>query len=131
VSSFQTASITMAAAVAATLAHASVAVADASSPDASTPTVDTADPLDPAPRSGEHELKTAAMTKICDLKCQVLTFTEDTVPGLGATQVLYTILYPGKAGLSIPKADGTALVTITVMPTKVARGKGLVAMGTF
>jgi len=71
------------------------------------------------------------MIKQCDVKCQVLSFTEETIPDLGASSVLYTILYPGKVGLSIPKPDGTVAVTITVMPTKVARGKGLVAMGTF
>jgi hypothetical protein len=89
------------------------------------------DPLDAEPRAGEHELRTAAMTKLCDLRCQVLTFTEDTVPGLGASQLLYTVLYPGKLGLSIPKPDGTRAVTITVMPTQIARGKGLIAKGTF
>jgi hypothetical protein len=91
----------------------------------------TVDPLDVEPRPGEHELRTAAMTKVCDLRCQVLTFTEDTIPGLGASQLLYTVLYPGKVGLSIPTRDGTTAVTFTVIPTQIARGKGLVAKGTF
>jgi hypothetical protein len=129
----QAASISIATAVAVTLSHATTANAETSAPDASPPVAveATADPLDPAPRAGEHELRTAEMTKICDARCQVLTFTEQTIPGLGASQILYTILYPGKAGLSITKPDGTVAVTFTVMPTKVARGKGLVAMGTF
>jgi hypothetical protein len=89
------------------------------------------DPLDPELRPGEHELETGAMTKMCDLKCQALVFTEDTVPGLGASQVLYTILYPRKSGLSIPNRDGTTAVMFTILPTQIARGKGLIATGTF
>jgi hypothetical protein len=127
----------IAAALAATLAQSNAASADPSAPEPVTrePVAREAgpamDPLDAQPRAGEHELRTAAMTKLCDLKCQVLTFTEDTVPGLGASQLLYTVLYPGKLGLSIPKSDGTRAVTITVMPTQIARGKGLIAKGTF
>jgi len=89
------------------------------------------DPLDPELRPGEHELETGAMTKMCDLKCQALVFTEDTAPGLGASQVLYTIFYPRKSGLSIPNRDGTTAVTFTILPTQIARGKGLIATGTF
>jgi hypothetical protein len=119
------------------LAQSNTASADTGAPEPTTPkaraAIDArgADPLDADPRAGEHELRTAAMTKVCDLRCQVVTFTEDTIPGLGASQVLYTVLYPGKLGLSIPKRDGTTAVTFTVMPTQVARGKGLVAKGTF
>jgi hypothetical protein len=131
-SSYHAASMTLAAAVAVGLAHSNTAAADSSAAEApKAPIESSADPLDPAPRLGEHELKTAAMTRICDVKCQVLTFTENTIPGLGASQILYTILYPGKAGLSIQKADGTVAVKFTVMPAKLARGEALVAMGTF
>jgi hypothetical protein len=131
-SSSHAASMTVAAAVVVALACPNIAAADTSAPEApNAPVESSADPLDPAPRLGEHELQTAAMTKICDVKCQVLTFTEDTIPGLGASQILYSVLYPGKAGLSIQKADGTVAVKFTVMPTKLARGKALVAMGTF
>jgi hypothetical protein len=132
-----TGTLGIAAALVGTLAQSNTALADTSPGEPVTrdvlATIDApeADPLDAKPRAGEHELKTAAMTKVCDLRCQVLTFTEDTVPGLGASQVLYTVLYPGKLGLSIPKRDGTTAVTFTVMPTQVARGKGLVAKGTF
>lgn len=122
----------VAAALLGSLAEPSMAAADTSAPE---PVVQgtraPVDPLDPQPRTGEHELATAAMLKVCDLRCQAVTFAEDTVPGLGASQVLYTILYPGKLGLSIPKRDGTTAVTFTIMPTKLARGKGIVATGTF
>lgn len=122
----------IAAAVVGTLAGANTAAADMPVPEAPQREVIAAsDPLDPEPRAGEHELETGAMTKMCDLKCQVLAFTDDTAPGLGATQLLYTIFYPHKAGLSIPKRDGTTAVTFTVLPTQIARGKGLVASGTF
>jgi len=126
--------LTIAAAIAGTLANAHTASAEpvATKPQGEEPRgAKTADPLDPEPRMGEHELKTGAMTKLCDIRCQVLHLTEETIPGLGASEVLYTVLYPGKVGLSIPKADGTVAVTFTVMPTQLARGKGLVAMGTF
>ena len=125
------------AALVGTLAQSNIASADTSAPEPATPkaraAIDApaADPLDAEPRAGEHELRTAAMTQVCDLRCQVLTFTEDTIPGLGASQVLNTVLYPGKFGLSIPKRDGTTAVTFTVMPAQIARGKGLVAKGTF
>ncbi len=122
----------IAAALVGTLAIPNAASADSSTsePEAREARA-TVDPLDVEPRPGEHELRTAAMTKVCDLRCQVLTFTEDTIPGLGASQLLYTVLYPGKVGLSIPKRNGTTAVTITVIPTQIARGKGLVAKGTF
>ena len=47
------------------------------------------------------------MLKLCDVRCQVLNFTEATIPDVGASQLVFTVLYPGKAGLSIPRADGT------------------------
>lgn len=122
----------IAAALAGSLAQTSAALADSAVSEPLTREAPAeVDPLDAEPRAGEHELETAAMTKMCDLRCQVLTFTEEAVPGLGASQVLYTILYPGKAGLTIAKRDGTMAVTFTVMPTKIARGRGLVATGTF
>jgi hypothetical protein len=122
----------IAAALVGTLAIPNTASADASTPEPETREVPaTADPLDVEPRPGEHELRTAAMTKVCDLRCQVLAFTEDTIPGLGASQLLYTVLYPGKVGLSIPRRNGTTAVTFTVIPTQIARGKGIVAKGTF
>jgi len=124
--------LSIAAVVLGTLMQTQAASADSSAPETVTreaPAV--VDPLDPEPRAGEHELRTAGRTKLCDLKCQVLTLTEDTIPGLGASQMLYTILYPGKAGLTIPKRDGTTAVTFTVMPTQILRGKGVVATGTF
>ncbi len=129
--SYYAGALGIAAALAATLVETDSAQADTTVPEAQTRRVKKDDPLDPAPRAGEHELKTAAMTKLCDTKCQLMTFTEETIPDLGASRVLYTLLYPGKIGLDIPKPDGTVAVTITVMPTKVTRGKGLVAMGTF
>jgi hypothetical protein len=126
--------LSIAAALVGTLAQPDTASAD---PSSSTPepvareAQAAVDPLDVEPRAGEHELRTGAMTKVCDLRCQVLAFTEDTIPGLGASQLLYTVLYPGKVGLSIPKGNGTTAVTFTVIPTQIARGKGLVAKGTF
>lgn len=120
----------IAAALVGTLAQSNAAFADTPAPPE--PVVPEAvDPLDPEPRAGEHELETAAMTKMCDLKCQVLAFADDTAPGLGASQLLYTILYPRKSGLSIPRRDGTTAVTFTILPTQIARGKGLIATGTF
>lgn len=122
----------IAAALVGALTQSETALAEPSPPEPVTQgATDQADPLDADARAGEHELQTAAMTKLCDLRCQVLNFTEDTIPGLGASQLLYTVLYPGKAGLSIPKRDGTTAVKFTVMPTKLASGKGLVATGTF
>jgi hypothetical protein len=127
-----TGTLGIAAALVGTLLQSNTALAETTAPEPVTREAEvTASPLDPAPRAGEQELRTAAMKKVCDLRCQVLTFTEDTVPGLGASQLLYTVLYPGKLGLSIPKSDGTTAVTFTVIPTQIARGKGLVAKGTF
>src|SRR6187401_1752179 len=131
--------IGIAAAVVGTLAHLPPALAD-TPPLAEPPqkveaasTVATLDqeldPLDADPRHGEHELETGEMLKLCDVRCQVLNFTEATIPDVGASQLVFTVLYPGKAGLSIPRADGTVAVTFSVMPTQIARGKGLVAMG--
>lgn len=132
----------IAAAVIGTLTHSPTALADTPSPAEPPQTVEAAtstvapvdpepDPLDAEPRHGERELETGEMLKLCDVRCQVLNFTEESIPDVGASQLLFTVLYPGKAGLSIPKAGGTVAVTFTVMPTQIARGKGVVAMGEF
>jgi hypothetical protein len=67
----------------------------------------------------------------CDAKCTAVVLTEETLPGVGASQVVDLLLHPEERGLSIRKDDGTPAVTFTVMPTKLASGKGLVAIGRF
>jgi hypothetical protein len=78
-----------------------------------------------------ERLEASDPAKICDDKCQVLVLTEATLPGTGAADLLSVVLEPQEHGFSIPKSDGSPALTFTVMPTKIARGQGLVATAKF
>jgi hypothetical protein len=67
----------------------------------------------------------------CDGKCKVLALTEKALPGFGAAQIIGVLLYPEERGVSINSSDGTPALTFTVMPTKIGRGQGLVAIHRF
>jgi hypothetical protein len=60
-----------------------------------------------------------------------LALTEKALPGFGAAQIIGVLLYPEERGVSINSSDGTPALTFTVMPTKIARGQGLVAIHRF
>jgi hypothetical protein len=72
-----------------------------------------------------------AAAKACDGKCKVLALTEKALPGFGAAQIIGVLLYPEERGVSIKSSDGTPALTFTVMPTKISRGQGLVAIHRF
>jgi hypothetical protein len=89
-----------------------------------------ADLVDSELSPSSPELDDAA-PKACDGKCKVLALTEKALPGFGAAQIIGVLLYPEERGVSIKSSDGTPALTFTVMPTKIARGQGLVAIGRF
>jgi hypothetical protein len=52
--------------------------------------------------------------------------------GIGALQILGSFVFPeSRAAATIVGSDGTPAVSFRVMPTKIARGSGLVAFGEF
>jgi hypothetical protein len=92
----------------------------------------------PAPDLLAPELSEAAArleasdpAKACDDKCKVLQITEATLPNTGAADLLSVVLQPEQHSLSIPESDLTPALTITVVPTKITRGEGLVATAKF
>jgi hypothetical protein len=87
--------------------------------------------LDALPSHAAPQPDSAPAEEDCDGKCKVLALTSDVLPGLGASQLLGVLLYPEESGVSISKSDGTPAVTFTIMPGKITRGKGLVAIGRF
>ena len=89
------------------------------------------DPLAPELVEAAARLEASDPAKICDDKCQVLALTEAVLPGTGASDVLGVLLEPQQHGLSISKSDGTPALTITVEPTKITRGKAVVATAKF
>lgn len=74
----------------------------------------------------------------CDGECdgetvnKVLLVTDGVFQGIGALQILGSLIFPeSSAAVSIAGSDGTPAVSFRVMPTKIARGSGLVAFGEF
>ena len=73
----------------------------------------------------------------CDGECEgetvnkVLLVTDGVFQGIGALQILGSFVFPETRAVTIAHADGTPAVSFTVMPTKITRGSGLVAMGKF
>lgn len=132
----------LAAALVGTLTGAAAQAADEPSKD---PVASPAAPLTPsslaaapAPDLLAPDLSEAAArleasdpAKACDDKCKVLQIAEATLPNTGAADLLSVVLQPEQHSLSIPKRDGTPALTITVVPTKLTRGEGLVAMARF
>jgi hypothetical protein len=133
----------IAAALAGSLADATAQAAPAPEPDPMTrsalepapqvlaPDAPVPDLLAPELLQAAARLEASDPAKICDDKCQVVQLAEATLPGTGAADILSVVLEPEEHGLSIPNSDGTPALTIRVMPTKIARGEGLVATAKF
>jgi hypothetical protein len=131
------------AATAITLADATAQAADEAAPQLVAPPAGELAPIPfasklPAPDLLAPEFAEAAArleasdpAKLCDDKCKVLELTATTLPNTGAADLLSVVLQPEQHSFSIPKSDGTPVVTFTVLATKVTRGEGLVATGTF
>jgi hypothetical protein len=63
---------------------------------------------------------------------KVLLVTDGVFQGIGALQILGSFIFPeSRAAATIVGSDGTPAVSFRVMPTKIARGSGLVAFGEF
>jgi hypothetical protein len=71
--------------------------------------------------------KAAAPAQICDEKCKFVELTKSVLPNTGVADLVSVALEPDKHALTIPSDDGTPAATIKIDPTKIARGKGLVA----
>jgi hypothetical protein len=95
------------------------------------PTLPAPDLLAPEWAEAAARLEASDPAKICDDKCQAVALTEATLPNTGAADILSVVLEPQEHGLSIPNSDGTPALTIRVIPTKIARGEGLVATAKF
>jgi hypothetical protein len=74
----------------------------------------------------------------CDGDCdgetvnKVLLVTDGVFQGIGALQILGSFIFPeSRAAATIVGSDGKPAVSFRVMPTKIARGSGLVAFGEF
>jgi hypothetical protein len=63
---------------------------------------------------------------------KVLLVTDGIFQGIGALQILGSFIFPeSRATATIVGSDGTPALSFRVMPTKIARGSGLVAFGEF
>jgi hypothetical protein len=74
----------------------------------------------------------------CDGDCdgetvnKVLLVTDGVFQGIGALQILGSFIFPEtNAAVTVAGSDGEPAVSFRVMPTKIARGSGLVAYGEF
>jgi hypothetical protein len=62
---------------------------------------------------------------------KVLLVTDGVFQGIGALQILGSFIFPETRAVTIAKNDGTPAVTLSVSPTRLAGGSGLVAYGNF
>jgi hypothetical protein len=73
----------------------------------------------------------------CDGECKHETMNrrllvaDGVFQGIGALQVLGSFMLPERQVLTIASGDGAPALSFTIMPTKITRGRGLVAMGKF
>jgi hypothetical protein len=73
----------------------------------------------------------------CDGGCgnetvnKVLLVTDGVFQGIGALQILGSLIFPESHVVTVAKSDGTPALTFTVAPTSTAHGSGLVAYGNF
>jgi len=62
---------------------------------------------------------------------KVLLVTDGVFQGLGALQILGSFIFPETPAVTIAHSDGTPAVSFTVVPSRLADGNGLVAVGNF
>jgi hypothetical protein len=63
---------------------------------------------------------------------KVLLVTDGVFQGIGALQILGSFIFPETtAAVTVAGSDGEPALSFRVMPTKIARGSGLVAYGEF
>lgn len=73
----------------------------------------------------------------CDRECgfetknQSLRIADGIFQGLGPLQVLGSLVLPQRQVLTIASGDGAPTLSFSVMPTKITRGSGFVAMAKF
>lgn len=69
--------------------------------------------------------------QLCDEKCKFVELTKAVLPNTPVPDLVSVALEPEKHAINIPAQDGTPALTIKLDPTKIARGKGLVATAKF
>jgi hypothetical protein len=62
---------------------------------------------------------------------KVLLVTDGIFQGIGALQIIGAFIFPATRAVTIANNDGTPAVSFTVVPTRLADGNGLVAVGNF
>ncbi len=62
---------------------------------------------------------------------KLLLFTDGLLEDMGDLPVLGAFLLPVTEGVTIPTFEGLTSLTFAVKPTKITRGSGVVAIGTF
>jgi hypothetical protein len=62
---------------------------------------------------------------------RTLRVADGVFQGNGALQALGSFVLPERQVLTIASGDGAPALSFTIMPTKITRGRGLVAMGKF
>jgi hypothetical protein len=62
---------------------------------------------------------------------KVLLVTDGVFQGIGALQILGSFIFPETRAVTIAKSDGTPALTVSVAPTQLRGGSGLVAYGNF
>jgi hypothetical protein len=73
----------------------------------------------------------------CDGGCgketvnKVLLVTDGVFQGIGALQIIGSLIFPETRAVTIAKSDGTPALTLSIAPTTTAQGSGLVAYGSF
>ena len=62
---------------------------------------------------------------------KLLLFTDGLLEDIGDVPVLGAFILPVTEGVTIPTFEGLTSLTLAVKPTKITRGSGVVAIGTF
>lgn len=89
------------------------------------------DLLEPEPSEAAARVEAPDPAQLCDEKCKFVELTKAVLPNTPVPDLVSVALEPDKHALSIPAEDGTPALTIKLDPTKLARGKGLVATAKF
>ena len=97
------------------------AVASVVAPSEDEPSEDTATALAPTPQPA----------KLKSTGNKLLMFTDGLLEDMGDVPVLGAFILPVTEGVTVPTFEGLTSLTFAVKPTKITRGSGVVAIGTF
>lgn len=88
-------------------------------------------PLVPPESSEAATSAEADPAPLCDEKCKFVELTKAILPNTPVPDLVSVALQPDKLALTIPDDEGDPALTIKLDPTKIARGKAVVATAKF